>query len=236
MTTPTQTRRSFLASISDWWAYMLPMAIFMLFTSAGSQWPNLYPLMYVLKTVIVAAALILLWPHYTKVRWDYWWLGILVGVIGIVQWVGMEKFLMSQPTLFWTRMSRDIAKDAFNPYEHFSSPAMMWSFIIVRWAGASLLVPVMEELFWRDFLWRNIASPNDFKLVQVGEYDPSAFWLVPIFFSMVHVQWLTAIVWGLMIALLLVRTRSIGACIIAHGVTNFLLGLYVLHTHEWFFW
>jgi hypothetical protein len=236
MTIPTKTRRSFLASISDWWAYVLPMAIFMLFTSIGSQWQNFYPLTYVLKTVIVAAALIVLWPHYTKVRWDYWWLGILVGVIGIVQWVGMEKFLMSQPMLFWTRLSRDIAKDSFNPYEHFSSPGMMWSFIALRWAGASLVVPFMEELFWRDFLWRNIASPNDFKLMPVGEYDASAFWLVPIFFSMVHVQWLTAIVWGLMIALLLVRTRSIGACIIAHGVTNFLLGLYVLKTHEWFFW
>jgi hypothetical protein len=40
----------------------------------------------------------------------------------------------------------------------------------------------------------------------------------------------------MMIAVLLVRTKSIGACIIAHGVTNFLLGLYVLRTHEWFFW
>ena len=45
-----------------------------------------------------------------------------------------------------------------------------------------------------------------------------------------------AIVWGLLIAVLLVRTRSLGACIVAHAVTNFLLGAYVLYTREWFFW
>jgi hypothetical protein len=36
----------------------------------------------------------------------------------------------------------------------------MWSLIAVRWVGAALLVPVMEELFWRSFLMRWIASPR----------------------------------------------------------------------------
>jgi membrane protease YdiL (CAAX protease family) len=48
--------------------------------------------------------------------------------------------------------------------------------------------------------------------------------------------WLTSIVWALMIAALLVYTKSIGACIIAHGVTNLLLALYVLRTRDWAFW
>ena len=229
-------RHLILNRVTDWWAYVIPMAVFMLFTWMGTTWPTLFPLSYILKTFVVAALLFLLWPKFTKVRWDYWWLGIIVGVIGVVQWVGMEKFLMSQPSLFWTRMSRDIVADAFNPYERFYSPAKMWWFIAIRWAGASLVVPVMEELFWRDFLWRNISAPNDFKLAAVGEYDPLAFWLVPVFFATVHPQWLTAIVLALMIGILLVKTKSIGACIIAHGVTNFLLGIYVLRTHEWFFW
>lgn len=228
--------RRLLVSISDFWAYLLPMATFMVFTWLGTQGASWYPPSYVAKTIIVAILLVLLWPKYTKVRWDYWWMGIVVGVIGVVQWVGMEKLLMSQSWLFWTRMSSTIEADAFKPFEHFSSPEAAWSFIAIRWAGASLVVPFMEELFWRDFLWRSIAAPNDFKLAEVGEFDRSAFWLVPLFFSLVHVQWLTAIVWALMIAVLLVRTKSLGACIIAHGTTNFLLGLYVLITHEWFFW
>lgn len=236
LTTPTSLRARLLQSVSDFWAYIIPMAIFMAFTVAGAKWKDFYPLSYVLKTVLVPVALFLLWPRYTTIRWNHWWLGIVVGVVGVVQWVGMEKLLMSQDWLWWTRMTRDVATEAFKPPEHFTTKWAMWSFIAIRWAGATLVVPVMEELFWRDFLWRSLASPNNFKLVEVGEYDRSSFWLVPLFFAMVHVQWLTAIVWGLMIALLLVRTRSLGACIIAHGVTNFLLGLYVLYTDEWFFW
>lgn len=224
------------AGISDYWAYLLPMGVFMALTYVGTVDKSYFPAAYVAKTILVALLLYALWPKYTRVRWDYWWAGVIVGIFGVVQWVGMEKLLMSQPSLFWTRMSRDVAADAFKPFEFFASPAAAWSFIALRWAGASLVVPVMEELFWRDFLWRSIIAPNDFKLATVGEYERNAFWLVPIFFATVHVQWLTAIVWALMIAVLLVRTKSLGACMIAHGTTNFLLGAYVLITHEWFFW
>ena len=59
---------------------------------------------------------------------------------------------------------------------------------------------------------------------------------VPLAFAMVHVQFLTAIVWALLIAWLLVRTKSLGACIVAHAVTNLLLGVYVLVYRDWAFW
>lgn len=214
-------------------AYILPMGVFLAFTWAGGQWPNLYPASYVAKTIVVAILLALLWRHYTRIAWSHAGLGVIVGVIGIVQWVGMEKLLLAGGEwTSWTRMSAE----PFEPTEFFTSTTVMWSFILFRWAGATLLVPVMEELFWRDFVWRTIIAPNDFKLAQVGEFDWKAFLIVPAIFAMVHVQWLTAIVWGLLIAWLLVRTKSLGACIIAHAVTNFLLGAYVLITREWYFW
>lgn len=94
----------------------------------------------------------------------------------------------------------------------------------------------MEEYFWRDFLWRMVIAPNDFKLAKIGEWDWKAFAIVTLAFASVHIQWMTAIVWGAMIAALLVRTKSLGPCIIAHAVTNLLLGIYVLCTHDWAFW
>ena len=36
--------------------------------------------------------------------------------------------------------------------------------------------------------------------------------------------------------LLLARTKSLWACIVAHAVTNLLLGLYVIHFHQWQYW
>ncbi|MCC6423856.1 MAG: CAAX prenyl protease-related protein [Phycisphaerales bacterium] len=222
--------------IRDDVAYVLPMGVFLALTQVGVQWPGLFAASYIAKTLIVAVLLVVLWRHFTKIRWTHWQLGVVVGVLGIVQWVGMEKLLLH----WWPNYPR-LSAEPYNPTTAMSGP-MLWLFYAVRWGGATLLVPVMEELFWRDFAWRTIAAPNDFKLADVGEWDPTSFFLVSLIFSCVHIQWMTAIVWALMIGGLLVYTRSLGACIIAHGVTNFLLGAYVLGSHyilnqdQWYFW
>ena len=214
----------------DFWAYLLPMGIFLVFVQIGASFPGLYVASYIARTLIVPIALVLCWRYYTKIRWNFWWLGIAVGVIGIFQWIGMQlalqRFEFFQPS-----------KDVFNPMTHFSDSTQLWLFIAVRIVGAVLVVPVMEELFWRDFLWRSFIAPNDFKLAEVGEWDWKAYLFVAGAFSLVHGNWwLTAIVWGLMIGALLAWTKSLGACIIAHATTNLLLALYVLHTRDWSFW
>ena len=214
----------------DDFAYALPMAAFLAFTWAGGRWESFFTLSYVLKTLAAGLLIVFFWKRYTRITWDYWWLGIIVGVLGIVQWVGMEKLVGP----YYPHISP--STDGFNPHTAFSSPAVMWAFILVRWAGAAIVVPFMEELFWRDWLWRTFIAPNDFKLAKVGEWDWKAVVGVALFFASVHPMWLTAIVWGLMIGGLLLWTRSLGACIIAHAVTNFLLGAYVQYTQEWFWW
>ena len=232
-TSPPYSRRI----VRDDIAYILPMGVFMALTWAGGHWAAFFPASYVLKTILVAGLLIYLWPNYTRIRWNHWWLGVLVGSVSVVQWVGMEKLILH----FWPGYPR-MSLDIYDPTQHFSSPQTMWAFIAIRWAGATLLVPVMEELFWRDFAWRTIIAPNDFKLAGVGEWDTKAFWFISLIFCTVHIQWMTAIVWAMMIGWLLVYTKSLGACIIAHGVTNFLLGAFVLYSHfvlhhqEWYFW
>jgi hypothetical protein len=207
------------------------MGVFLLLTWVGDQLPALYPWTYPVKTVLTAWLLWKLWRHYTPIRWTWLWLGLVFGVVGVVQWVGMEQFILTH----WPNYPH-MSHDVFVPPEHYHGAAL-WAFIGVRWAGASLVVPVMEELFWRDFLWRMILAPNDFKLAAVGEWDWKTFVIVAVAFGAgVHIEWITAIVWGAIIGLLLVWTRSLGACIVAHAVTNFLLGAYVLYSGQWHFW
>lgn len=215
-------------------AYVAPMAVFLLFIWVGATWPSLYAISYLARTALVAALLVYFRRYYTRISWEFWWLGAIVGVIGIFQWIGMQLWL--QEHFEWFRPKAD---SAFDPFAHFSgqSPAVMWGFIAMRVMGAVLVVPVMEELFWRDFLWRQMVAPNDFKMVPVGEFEWSAFLIMPVVFATVHGNWWpTAIVWGLMVGALLVYTKSLGACIVAHAVTNLLLAAYVLKTRDWSFW
>lgn len=212
-------------------AYILPMGVFLAFTWAQSQWPSFYAIGYAIKTVATAVVLIVLWPRYSKIRWNGLLLGVGVGVVGTFQWIAMQLYLQRHFSLF-----RE-SPNAFDPLKHFSSHAELTAFIAVRLIGAVVVVPFMEERFWRDYLWRQILAPNDFKLAAIGEWSLGALLIVSGAFATVHGNWwLTAIVWGLMIGLLLVYTKSLGACIVCHATTNLLLGLYVLEYHAWSFW
>ncbi len=217
-------------------AYIFPMAAFLLLIGLVGYVTD-HPWGYLPRAIVVPILLAMFWKYYTKIRWDYWWLGAIMGVLGVVQWIGMEK-LLEHVWIFGKQYPFFMARaEVVDPTEQFTSPAMMWTWIAIRWATASLTVPIMEELFWRDWLWRQMLAPSDFKLAKVGEWDWKIFVGVALIFAVPHPQWwLTAITWALMIGGLLAYTKSIGACIIMHGVTNFLLGAYVLYTHEWAFW
>lgn len=212
-------------------AYVAPMLVFLALVQVGNSWKSLYAPAYVARAIVVAIMLAVFWKHYTRIRWNHWWLGILLGIVGIFQWVGMQSWLGNH--FEWFKP----ADDAFNPFSAFSSPQIAWAFIAVRIAGAVLVVPIMEELFWRDYLWRQVLAPNDFKLAMVGEFEWSPFIVVALAFATVHgAWWPTAIVWGAMIAGLLVYTKSLGACILMHATTNLLLAIYVLWKHAWHLW
>jgi membrane protease YdiL (CAAX protease family) len=106
--------------------------------------------------VLVAGLLVWLWPAYTRVRWDYWWLGLLLGVVGIFQWVGMQLWLQGASSFF----APPPADQLYDPFAHLGTGWAFWAYAVVRTAGAVLVVPVMEELFWRDYLWRRIVAPT----------------------------------------------------------------------------
>lgn len=104
-----------------------------------------------------------------------------------------------------------------------------------RLAGAALVVPFMEELFWRSFLIRFIIS-HDFTKVPIGRFTWPSFLITAVLFGLEHNLFLAGILAGILYNLLLYHSRSLSACILAHGVTNLALGVYVLQTGKWYFW
>jgi len=110
-------------------------------------------------------------------------------------------------------------------------------FLVLRTMRAAILVPIIEELFWRAWLPRWIDDPQDFRRIPLGQYTRAAFWITAVLFASEHgALWDVGLVAGIIYNEWMRRTRSLGDLILAHAVTNALLSGYVLMSGRWEYW
>ncbi len=146
--------------------------------------------------------------------------------------VGLAVFgLWIQLDVSWMQLGEPAAR--FVPLD--ASGRLDWPLVVVRWTGASLLVPVMEELFWRSFLMRWIQQPV-FEGVDPRRVGARAVLLSTFVFMLAHPLWLAAVVAGLAYALLYRATGRLWTAVISHAVTNGALGIWVVASGQWQFW
>ena len=212
-----------------WLPYVLPFALFLLLTEPARFLPELSPHFYIAKTIIVGA-LLWFWRH--KYIADFSsglslseiLTAIFCGLLVLAIWIVPEEYLFQVGE-----------GNAFDPYALGQSQAAAIGLIGVRLIGSSLVVPVMEELFWRSFIMRYLINP-DFRSVPMGAFSWFSFLGVAVLFGLEHHRVVVGIIAGLLYGLLLVHQKNIKGVILAHGVTNFGLGIYVVVTANWIFW
>ena len=109
--------------------------------------------------------------------------------------------------------------------------------LAARFTRLVIVVPLVEEIFWRGFLLRYLVR-EDFTAIPFGSCNRFSFWAVVIAFTAVHspADWPAAFVSGILLNLVAVRTRSLAACVTAHASANLALGLYICATGQWGFW
>ncbi len=215
---------------SDWIAYVAPMAAFMIFTSALEPFfKSQYVWIYSAKIIVVTLLLIFFkksWsmefrPDFQALIW-----GLVIGIGVFAEWILLDK---------WIPYHHLGSRTALNPFASISNPLQRTIFLAMRFYGLALIVPIMEELFWRSFLLRYITNP-EFKQLGLSEFSWGAFWVVAAMFAVSHPEWLVALVCAAAYGLLLRKTNSLFACVVAHCVTNFILGIYVLISKDWKYW
>jgi len=109
-------------------------------------------------------------------------------------------------------------------------------FLALRTASCALLVPVVEEPFWRGWLMRWLIH-KEFLEVPIGAYAPFAFWIVALLFASEHgPYWEVGLITGILYNWWAIRTKTLADCILAHAVTNACLSAYVLATAQWQYW
>lgn len=212
---------------SDALPYVLPFALYM--AVLALQTPERLAWLYPAKTLVVAGALAFFWQRYTELKVGWSALAVVVGVVAIVIWIaldplypGLSRLMGSQPSL------------PFDPYQ-IANDVSRTTFLSFRVVGAVLVVPLMEELFWRGFLIRWLVK-DDFKSVPVGAFTPFSFWVTVALFGAEHEQWLAGLICGALYNGLLYRTKSLFACVVAHATSNALLAAWVLAHGEWQLW
>jgi CAAX prenyl protease-like protein len=217
---------------NDWRPYVIPFALFMIVTAVVEpQLKAQYVWVYAAKVVLVTGALIFFRRPWRDIRFDpkMLALGTVAGLALCAIWVLGEKFIpYPHPSFLGSRAE-------FNPFHEIPDAAQRGLFIATRLFGMAVMVAAMEEIFWRSFLLRYLTRP-EFESLPVGGFQWGAAAIMAAFFAVAHPEWLSAAVFAFAMAAILKQTRSLFACIVAHGVTNLALGVYVLTTGDWKFW
>jgi CAAX prenyl protease-like protein len=204
------------------------------------EYQSQFRLSYALKIGLTLAAVFFVLPGYRGFPWRLHFSAIAVGLLGVVVWVALAKWqhhwmpwLADQSGIEWLKSLGQRSGNNLLSEEFLADQTSRWLFFALRLFGLAVLVPIIEEFFIRGFLMRFVMGDRWWE-VPFGTVNRTAViagTLVPI---LMHPQEaLAALAWFSMVTWLMIRTRSIGDCILAHAVTNLAMAIYVISSGDW---
>jgi CAAX prenyl protease-like protein len=181
---------------------------------------------YPLQTVLCGALLFWFRREYEWRRFVRAGFAMAVAVVVLVLWISPQAFFGFPPRI-----------DGFNPGVFSDQPLLYWSSVGMRFLRLVLVVPLVEEIFWRGFLLRYLIA-EDFERVAFGTFSWLSFLVVTGLFMLSHsmADWPAAVLTGALFNLVAYRTKSLSSCVLTHALANLLLGLWIMKTHQWGFW
>jgi CAAX prenyl protease-like protein len=231
-------------------AYVLPLAVFMVVgsleptrTQPGGAMLGLaipyaaYPWVYGLKILATLAAIGLAWPEYRQFPRRVSPLAVVVGLVGAVLWIGLARLRVEGRLLELLGLDRLLglaARSGFNPLAELAGqPMLAWSMLGVRLFGLVVVIAIAEEFFLRGFVMRLVVDEH-WQQVPIGKVTLASVVVGTLLPTLMHPgELLAAAVWFTLVTWLMVRTRSLWDCVLAHALTNLVLGLYVLASGHW---
>lgn len=215
-------------------ARVAPFVIFIAFLPVGQALQSLLPdadlrWLYGVQVLLTGLALVLFWRGYGElhsgaaVRMRDVPVAIVSGILVFVLWISLDYPIL--------RLGD--AGAGFDP--RLSDGGLDFALVSLRVAGAVLVVPIMEELFWRSFLARWIDRPGFLEHLP-QRLSMRAIALSSIVFAVEHKLWVAGLLAGIVYAALYRHSGNLWIPILSHAVTNGMLAWWVLHTENWQFW
>jgi len=206
----------------------VPFFVFLLLTfGQGKFFENSQYWLYLGKIGVGVALIWMMRPCVAEMRWKLSWEAIVVGVAVFVIWVGLDPFYpkFGSP-----------GEAAWKPFDSFSeNRSLAWFVVMGRIAGATLVVPPLEEVFYRSMLYRYIIA-KEFTDLPLNTFRSGAFLLSAAIFGLAHYEWLAGLLCAFAYHGLILRHNRLGDAMTAHATTNLLLGLWVVWKEQWHFW
>ena len=212
--------------------YVAPFVLFLALLVLGQIVPLPQTLDAAGRLILLSAALFFISRRVIDLKVSQWWGSMLLGVIVFIIWIAPD-------TLWPAYRTHWLFQNSLTGPVHGSSSIDGQSgnlVLLLRAARAVVIVPIVEELFWRAWLMRWLISA-DFKSVRLGTYDARSFWVTAILFASEHgPYWDVGLAAGILYNWWIIRTKRLGDAILVHAITNALLSVYVIHYRTWGYW
>jgi uncharacterized protein len=217
----------FIARVAPYIIFVALTALQGKFGDASKYW------FYLAKTIVGIWLVWAMWPVVKEMRWTFSIEAVFVGVGVIVVWIALDPFYPKLDQLFGGKSG---PPKLWNPHEQFGAgSALAWTIIVARILGSTLIVPPIEETFFRSFIYRYIVQ-KDFEQVALKTFHLGAFVITSVLFGLIHREWLAGILCGMAYQWLVLRKGHLGDAMTAHAISNFLLGAWVVYKGAWEFW
>ena len=203
-------------------ALLLPFVILLstiILTSAFTVDFNwLYPLR------VITAGLVLWYfrNQYRQIFKDITFSSLFIGFIGFISWLLLVDTSEKDNHIFIASLSE-------------VSPLIASSWFLFRFVGATITVPIIEELAFRGYLIKKLTDTNFVDLKTIN-FTWLSFLGSSILFGILHGEWIAGTIAGMGYAIALYRRGAVSDAIAAHMTTNVLLTFFVMFTGNWFLW
>jgi CAAX prenyl protease-like protein len=222
---------------------VVPFAVFLALTAGQNALGEVARYwIYLLKTLLGAWMIYALRSVIGEMRWKVSAGAVAVGVTVFVIWVAVDPYypkateVLARAGLSKNKSAAELMASQWNPFMHCGAGSFLgWFFVIVRLLGSSFVVPPLEEVFFRSFLYRYLVR-LDFQSVPFTTVALMPFLVTALVFGLEHEQWLAGMLCGLAYQGLVCWKKRLGDAITAHAITNLLLALWVVGRSAWQFW
>ncbi|MCF2906703.1 exosortase E/protease, VPEID-CTERM system [Octadecabacter sp. CECT 8868] len=181
-------------------ARILPFIVFMLSALVASTLSQTPAAVYPIRVVLMLAVVGLMLQYYLSLPWRLDPVALGVGAFIAAYWI-----------LIPTTPSDDVA-----PYGTLTG-VLLVAWFVFRGIGTILLVPLIEELFFRGYLEQRLRLGTSTAWVIVSATATA------LLFAALHGRWAEAFVAGLLFSWVAARRRNITDAIVAHAVANALI-------------